>query len=111
MKQTLSIIAVIFCTVVSAQKVDTIKSAIQIQPVVVNAMTKDTAYQLSWKANDLTRDTSLPVAFYIAMYSRGGNKISDFNLTIPASVIQQWGTSDTIIDDYILKLYNLKKKN
>lgn len=110
MKQTLSIIAVLFCLSASAQKVDTVKAAIQIQPLVVNALTKDTCYQLSWKANDLSRDTSAPVVFYIALHSRTGTKITDFNLTIPASVIQQWGTSDTIIDDYILTKYTLKKR-
>lgn len=110
MKQTLSIIAVLFCLSAQAQKVDTVKAAIQIQPLVVNALTKDTCYQLSWKANDLSRDTSAPVVFYIALHSRTGTKITDFNLTIPASVIQQWGTSDTIIDDYILTKYTLKKR-
>ena len=110
MKKVLSIIAVLFCLSASAQKVDTVKAAIQIQPIVVNAMTKDTAYQLTWKANDLSRDTSAPVAFYIALHSRKGAKIADFNLTIPASIIQQWGTSDTIIDDYILNKYGMKKR-
>jgi len=110
MKQTLSIIAVLFCITSQAQKVDTVKAAIQIQPLVVNALTKDTCYQLSWKANDLSRDTSAPVVFYIALHSRTGAKITDFNLTIPANIIQQWGTSDTIIDDYILSKYTLKKR-
>jgi hypothetical protein len=110
MKKTLSIIAVLFCISAQAQKVDTVKAAIQIQPLVVNALTKDTCYQLSWKANDLSRDTSAPVVFYIALHSRTGAKITDFNLTIPANIIQQWGTSDTIIDDYILSKYTLKKR-
>jgi len=110
MKKTFSIIAVLFCLSATAQKVDTVKAAIQIQPLVVNALTKDTCYQLSWKANDLSRDTSLPVTFYIALHSRTGAKITDFNLTIPANIIQQWGTSDTIIDDYILNKYGLKKR-
>jgi hypothetical protein len=110
MKKVILSLSVLFCLSVSGQKVDTVKAAIQIQPIVVNAMTKDTAYQLSWKANDLSRDTSLPVAFYIALHSRKGNKIADFNLAIPANIIQQWGTSDTIIDDYILTKYGLKKR-
>jgi len=110
MKQLLLSLSVLFCLSVSAQKVDTVKAAIQIQPIVVNAVTKDTAYQLSWKANDLSRDTSAHVAFYIALHSRKGNKIVDLNLTIPANIIQQWGTSDSIIDDYILTKYGLKKR-
>lgn len=110
MKKVFLSLSVLFCLSVSAQKVDTVKAAIQIQPIVINAMTKDTAYQLSWKANDLSRDTSLPVAFYIALFDRKAKKIVDFNLTIPANIIQQWGTSDTIIDDYILTKYGLKKR-
>jgi hypothetical protein len=110
MKKSLSIIAVLFCLSASAQKVDTIKAAIQIQPLVVNQLNKDTAYQLVWQANVITRDTSLSVPFYVALFSRSANKLLDFNLNIPANIIAQWGTSDTIIDDYILTKYNLKKR-
>ncbi len=110
MKQTISIIAVLFCLSASAQKVDTVKAAIQIQPVVVNVMSKDTCYQVMWQANSLSRDTSLAVQFYIALYDRKGSKFTDFNLSIPASIIAQWGTSDIIIDDYILTKFNLKKR-
>lgn len=110
MKKTLSIIAVLFCLSVSAQKIDSVKASIQIQPIVVNQITKDTVYQLIWKANDLSRDTSAPVVFYIALFDRSAKKVIDFNLTIPANIIQQWGTSDTIIDDYILNKYGLKKR-
>lgn len=106
----LTIILLFIALGATAQKVDTVKSAIQIQPVVVNAMTKDTAYQLNWQANDLSRDTSAAVTFYVAMYSRAGRKITDFNVTIPANIVQQWGTSDTIIDDYILTKFALKKR-
>lgn len=95
---------------VKAQKIDTVKAAIQIQPVVTNAFTKDTAFQLMWQANSLTRDTSAPVAFYVAMFDRHAKKVLEFNLSIPAAIIAQWGTSDTIIDDYILNKYGLKKK-
>jgi hypothetical protein len=110
MKKVLSIIAVLFCLSASAQKVDTVKAAIQIQPIIVNQFNKDTAYQLIWSANSLSRDTSLPVPFYVAIFDRKANKVLDFNVTIPAYVIAQWGTSDTIIDDYILNKYGLKKR-
>ena len=110
MKKILSIIAVLFCLSATAQKIDSVKASIQIQPVVVNVMVRDTAYQLIWSANSLSRDTSLPVPFYVAMYDRKGIKVIDFNVIIPSSVIAQWGTSDTIIDDYILNKYGLKKR-
>jgi hypothetical protein len=110
MKKSLSIIAVLFCLTVSAQKIDTVKAAMQIQPIVTNAIAKDTAYQVSWQANSITRDTSAPVIFSIVFYSRKGVRVSDINLNIPANIIQQWGTSDTIIDDYILAKYGLKRR-
>ena len=93
-----------------AQQIDTVKAAIQIQPFVTNVFTKDTAYQLFWSANSITRDTSQPVTFYVSMFSRFGYKVIDFNVIVPTSVIAQWGTSDTIIDDYILNKYGLKKR-
>ena len=93
-----------------AQKLDSVKYAIQIQPIITNAFQKDTAYQVIWRCNGLDRDTTASVSFYVALFNREARKVLDFNVVVPPSVIKLWGTSDTVIDDNILKQYNLKKR-
>lgn len=90
--------------------IDTVKGAILIQPIVINAMAKDTAYQLTWTAFDVTRAENAGCNTYVQIFDRSGKKLSDFNCPIPAAIVKQWGTSDTIIDDYILSTYGLKLK-
>lgn len=93
-----------------AQKIDSVKYAIQIQPLIVNQFQKDTAYQLSWRCNGLERDSTASASFYVALFNREARKVLDFNISVPPSVLKNW-SSDTVIDNHILKQYNLKKKN
>jgi hypothetical protein len=111
MKKLLFIALCFIASNSKAQKIDTVKYAIQIQPIVTNAMSKDTAYQLTWRCNGLDRDTTASVGFYVAMFNREARKVLDFNVIVPPSVIKLWGLSDIVIDDYILSQYNLTKKN
>ena len=110
MKKLLIIVGVFLSLSASAQSVDTVKGAIQIQPVVVNAMAKDTAYQLTWTAFGLTRDTTQGCNTYVQMFDRTGKKVLDFNCPIPAATVNKWGTDDSVIDDYILTMYGLRKR-
>ena len=56
MKKLLSILFVFAAFSATAQKVDTVKNAIQVQPVVVNYLAKDTCYQLSWSVFGVNRN-------------------------------------------------------
>lgn len=110
MKKLLFIALCFIASNSKAQKIDTVAYAIQIQPVIVNPFQKDTAYQLTWRCNGLERDSLASATFYVAMFNREARKILDFNVTIPPAILKTW-SSDAVIDDYILKQYNLKKKN
>ncbi len=111
MKKVLFFLSIAFFAQVSnAQKIDTVKAAILIEPVVTNPFLKDTACQLSWQANAVTRDTSMPVVFFVGLYNRSARRVYDTNVTVPASVIAEWGTDNSLIDDYILTKLSLKKK-
>jgi hypothetical protein len=59
MKKLILFAAIFAATNLQAQKVDTVKNAVQVKPVVINALAKDTAYQLSWNVYGISRnDTS-----------------------------------------------------
>jgi hypothetical protein len=89
---------------------DTIPSAIQVKAVEFNRLTKDTVTQITWVVFGLTRDTTQGCNTYVVAYDRKGKKITDGNVPIPAYIVQQWGTDNTLIDDFILKFYNLIKR-
>lgn len=89
---------------------DTIPGSIQVKPVEYNRLTKDTVTQITWTVFELGRDTAKGCNSYVVVYDRKGNKITDRNIPIPAAIVKQWGTDNTLIDDYILKFYNLQKK-
>ena len=89
---------------------DTIPSAIQVKPVEYNHLTKDTITQVTWSVFGLTRDTTQGCNTYVVAYDKRGKKITDGNVPIPANIVQAWGTDNTLIDDYILKFYNLIKR-
>ena len=89
---------------------DTIPSAIQVKPVEFNRLTKDTVTQVTWVVFGLTRDTTQGCNTYVVAYDRKGKKVTDGNVPIPAAIVKQWGTDNTLIDDFILKFYNLIKR-
>ena len=89
---------------------DTIPSAIQVKPVEFNRLTKDTITQITWVVFGLTRDTTQGCNTYVVAYDRKGKKVTDGNVPIPAAIVKEWGTDNTLIDDYILKFYNLIKR-
>ena len=89
---------------------DTIPSAIQVKAVEFNKLTKDTITQVTWSVFGLTRDTAQGCTAYVVAYDKRGRKITDGNVPIPAAIVQQWGTDNTLIDDYILNFYKLIKR-
>jgi len=109
MKKYILFFAILFATTVKAQSIDTVKSAIQVNPTVVNAILKDTAFQVTWQIFSLTRDSSASANSYVQVFDRKAKKLFDLNITIPASILKVW-VSDVVIDDYILSQLSLTKK-
>lgn len=108
MKKYILIIAVLFCTSASAQ-LDTVKNALLVQPVVVNALQKDTCYQVTWSVFGVNRNDTTGANSYVQLYDRKAKKVGELNVPIPYSVLSIW-LDDKIIDDYILTFLNLKKR-
>jgi len=81
--------------------------AILIQPILINALTKDTAYQVMWNVQNISRDTAQGSPCNVTFYNRQGGGIYTAYCFIPKEIIKNWGTSDEIIDLYIINYFNL----
>ena len=93
-----------------AQKIDTVKNAILVNPVQINSLTKDSVFQLGWSVFGINRkDTVSGANSYVQLYSRTGKRVQEMNVAIPYSVLAVW-LEDVVIDDYILKFLGLTKK-
>ena len=84
-------------------------SAIQVHPKEINALTKDTVTQVTWRAFDVSRDTTQGCNTYVQLFDKTAKKVWATNIPIPAPIVRQW-VNDTIIDNYILQQLNLNKK-
>lgn len=109
MKQILTTIAILFAVTTQAQKVDSVKNAIQVQPVVINSLTKDTCYQLSWNVFGISRNDTTGANSYVQLFDRKGKRVSEMNVRIPYSVLSVW-LEDIVIDNYILTFLGLQKR-
>jgi hypothetical protein len=109
MKKLILIAALFAATTTQAQKIDTVKSAILVKPVLINWVNKDTVYQVTWRLFEVTRDTSLGCNSYVQLYDRKGKQIADKNVPIDKHTLAIW-TVDAIIDNYILFALGLEKK-
>jgi hypothetical protein len=109
MKQVLFILGLAFTLNASAQQVDTVANAIQVKPVLYNALLKDTVYQVSWTVLGIPRHDTSGANSYVQLFDRKAKSIGQMNIQIPNAIITLW-TSDNIIDDYILKFLGLLKK-
>lgn len=81
--------------------------AILIQPILINALTKDTAFQVMWNVQSITRDTAQGSPCNVTFYNRQAGSIYTAYCFIPKEVIKNWGTSDDIIDAYIIAYFKL----
>lgn len=82
-----------------------VKNAILIQPILINALTKDTAYQFIWNVQNISRDTSQGAGAYVNLFDRKGRGIYQTSVYIPKEIIKNWGTSDEIIDTFMINYY------
>jgi len=103
--KTIITIVILFVSVnCFSQKVDTVKNTIQITPVVINQLKADTAYQLFWR---IAVDRGGDNTGYAVLYNRIGNKVHDFNFTVPKQVISVW-LDDKVIDTFLINKFKLK---
>jgi hypothetical protein len=108
MKKYIFILAILFATQSQAQ-VDTVKNAIQVKPVVVNSLQKDTCYQVSWSVFGVNRNDTSGASSYVQLFNRKAKKVGELNVPIPYSVLSVW-LDDKVIDDYILTILGLAKR-
>jgi hypothetical protein len=109
MKKYITILALCFAIKANSQQVDTVANAIQVKPVLYNALLKDTVYQVSWTVLGIPRHDTSGANSYVQLFDRKAKSIGQMNIQIPNAVIVAW-LNDTIIDDYILKYLGLQKK-
>lgn len=118
MKHLLTILAIATCLTSNAQisagtatstndTLVVVPYAILIQPILINALTKDTAYQVMWNVQNISRDTAQGSPCNVTFYNRQGGSIYTAYCFIPKEIIKNWGTSDEIIDLYIINYFNL----
>lgn len=104
----LLLIGFAFFTLNASAQIDTVKGSIQVQPVVVNALNKDTIYQARvenmWGS---PYDTS--INSHVVMYDKKGSKVGGTNVILPYSFLLAW-TNKAMVDNYILSFLGLKKK-
>lgn len=109
MKKLLLTLSLFAAFSAQAQQVDTVKNAIQVKPMLYNALLKDTVYQVSWTVLGIPRQDTSGANSYVQLFDRKAKNIGQMNIWIPNSIISIW-LNDTIIDDYILKYLGLQKK-
>ena len=109
MKQTLTILAALFCMSAQAQKIDTVKNAIQVKPILFNWITKDSAYQVTWDLFQVSRDTTQGCNSYVQVYDRKGKKLYDKNVPIDKATLHSYPKT-LAIDKYIIFALGLELK-
>lgn len=109
MKKLILFAAIFAATNLQAQKVDTVKNAIQVKPVVVNSLKKDTCYQVSWAVFGINRNDTTGANSYVQLFDRVGKKVGEMNVPIPYSVLSVW-LDDIVVDNYILTFLGLQKR-
>jgi hypothetical protein len=109
MKHLLLIIAVLFCTSTQAQKIDTVRNAVQVKPILFNWITKDSVYQVTWDLFQVSRDTTQGCNSYVQVYDRKGKKLYDKNVPIDKAILHSYPKVDAI-DRYIVFALGLELK-
>lgn len=111
MKKYILIIAVLFCTSAfsaKSQRVDSVQHAVQVKPLVFNAINKDTIFQAKvermWSG---LHDTTITT--YIIFYDRKARKVGEENVVLPYSFLQSW-TQKVQAENYILTFLGLQKR-
>lgn len=109
MKKIILLAAIFAAVTVQAQTVDTVKNAIQVKPVVVNALQKDTCFQVGWSVCGINRNDTTGANSNVFFFDRKGRFFSEVKVRIPYSVLSVW-LEDIVIDNYILTFLGLQKR-
>ena len=109
MKKLLLILFVSAAFSATAQKVDSVKNALQVKPVVINVLNKDTLYQVTWSVFGISRSDTSGANSYVQLYDRKGKRVQEMNVRIPYSILSVW-LDDVVIDNYILTFLGLRKR-
>jgi len=109
MKHLLLIIGLAFTLNASAQKIDTVKNAIQVKPILLNWITKDSVYQVTWDLFQVSRDTTQGCNSYVQVFDRKGKKLYDKNVPIDKATLHSYPKVDAI-DRYIVFALGLELK-
>lgn len=111
MKKALLILTLFVATATQAQKIDTVKNATLVKPIVLNALERDTLYQFTVDVFGVKlKDTTSGANTHVQFYDRKGKRIYEKNYPLPAQVVKGWGTDDTSVVEFLLKLIGLTKK-
>jgi hypothetical protein len=109
MKKLILFAAIFAATNAQAQKVDTVKNAIQVKPVLLNWITKDSVYQVTWDLFQVSRDTTQGCNSYVQVYDRKGKRLYDKNVPIDKKTLHNYPKVDAI-DRYIVFALGLELK-
>ena len=85
---------------------------LMIEPIELGELKEKTANAINWSIS-LTRNQLDAVAFCNLLFVDGENSIEinePFQVDIPNHVLQNWGSSDDVIDNHIILFSPLFKK-
>ena len=109
MKQLILFAALFAATSAQAQKVDTVANGILVKPVLMNWITKDTVYQVTWDLFQVSRDTTKGCNSFIQVFDRKGKKLYDKNVPIDKTTLHSYPRT-LAIDKYIVFSLGLELK-
>lgn len=109
MKQLLTTIGLFIALTTSAQKVDTVRNAVLVKPVLMNWINKDSAYQFSWQLFQVGRDTANGCNSYVEVFDRKGKKLMEKNVPIDRATLHYYPNLAPI-DKYIAFALGLELK-
>lgn len=109
MRKLLIIIGLAFTLNAQAQKVDTVRNAVLVKPVLMNWINKDTAYQITWQLFQVSRDTAIGCNSYVEVFDRKGKKLMEKNVPIDRSTLHYYPNLAPI-DKYIAFALGLELK-
>lgn len=113
MKKIFFIISVLFCYAAIGQTDTTgkVRGAIEVLPKLFNAIDNDSVNQVVIRIFDLVaNDTVSGCNSKVEYYTRKNKKLFEKNVPIPAAIVNNWGTSDAILNVYVLSQIGLIKK-
>lgn len=109
MKHLLLILGLAFSLNAQAQKIDTVRNAIQVKPILLNWITKDSVYQVTWDLFQISRDTTQGCNSYVQVWDRKGKKLYDKNVPIDKATLHSYPKVASI-DKYIVFAIGLELK-